>query len=283
MKFELIAGALNPIAFHWGPLNVHWYGIIIASAVILALWLSIREGRRIGIPEDDFYDVLLWSLPIAVICARTYYVVFQWAYYSQHPSEIIAIWNGGIAIYGALIGGLITILWFYHVRHLNPWQFLDVLAPSVILAQAIGRWGNFMNQEAYGVITTKAYLMALHLPTWIVNQMYIGGAYRVPTYLYESVGDLLGFIILISLRHRHHCLKQGEVLCGYLGWYAVVRMIVEGMRTDSLMLGQLRVSQWLSVIILVAVVIIVIYRRRQTTIPWYSDLLIKEKKSWQKK
>lgn len=283
MKFELIAGALNPIAFHWGPLNVHWYGIIIASAVILALWLSIREGRRIGIPEDDFYDVLLWSLPIAVICARTYYVVFQWAYYSQHPSEIIAIWEGGIAIYGALIGGLITILWFYHVRHLNPWQFLDVLAPSVILAQAIGRWGNFMNQEAYGVITTKAYLMALHLPTWIVNQMYIGGAYRVPTYLYESVGDLLGFIILISLRHRHHCLKQGEVLCGYLGWYAVVRMIVEGMRTDSLMLGQLRVSQWLSVIILVAVVIIVIYRRRQTTIPWYSDLLIKEKKSWQKK
>lgn len=283
MKFELIAGALNPIAFHWGPLNVHWYGIIIASAVILALWLSIREGRRIGIPEDDFYDVLLWSLPIAVICARTYYVVFQWAYYSQHPSEIIAIWDGGIAIYGALIGGLITILWFYHVWHLNPWQFLDVLAPSVILAQAIGRWGNFMNQEAYGVITTKAYLMALHLPTWIVNQMYIGGAYRVPTYLYESVGDLLGFIILISLRHRHHWLKQGEVLCGYLGWYAVVRMIVEGMRTDSLMLGQLRVSQWLSVIILVAVVIIVIYRRRQTTIPWYSDLLIKEKKSWQKK
>lgn len=279
MKFELIAGALNPIAFHWGPLNVHWYGIIIASAVILALWLSIREGRRIGIPEDDFYDVLLWSLPIAVICARTYYVAFQWAYYSQHPSEIIAIWDGGIAIYGALIGGLITILWFYHVRHLNPWQFLDVLAPSVILAQAIGRWGNFMNQEAYGVITTKAYLMALHLPTWIVNQMYIGGAYRVPTYLYESVGDLLGFIILISLRHRHHCLKQGEVLCGYLGWYAVVRIIVEGMRTDSLMLGQLRVSQWLSVIILVAVVIIVIYRRRQTTIPWYSDLLIKEKKS----
>lgn len=283
MKFELIAGALNPIAFHWGPLNVHWYGIIIASAVILALWLSIREGRRIGIPEDDFYDVLLWSLPIAVICARTYYVVFQWAYYSQHPSEIIAIWDGGIAIYGTLIGGLITILWFYHVWHLNPWQFLDVLAPSVILAQAIGRWGNFMNQEAYGVITTKAYLMALHLPTWIVNQMYIGGAYRVPTYLYESVGDLLGFIILISLRHRHHWLKQGEVLCGYLGWYAVVRMIVEGMRTDSLMLGQLRVSQWLSVIILVAVVIIVIYRRRQTTIPWYSDLLIKEKKSWQKK
>lgn len=283
MKFELIAGALNPIAFHWGPLNVHWYGIIIASAVILALWLSIREGRRIGIPEDDFYDVLLWSLPIAVICARTYYVVFQWVYYSQHPGEIIAIWDGGIAIYGALIGGLITILWFCHVRHLNPWQFLDVLAPSVILAQAIGRWGNFMNQEAYGVITTKAHLMALHLPTWIVNQMYIGGAYRVPTYLYESVGDLLGFIILISLRHRHHWLKQGEVLCGYLGWYAVVRMIVEGMRTDSLMLGQLRVSQWLSVIILVAVVIIVIYRRRQTTIPWYSDLLIKEKKSWQKK
>lgn len=278
MKIELINGAINPIALQWGPFRVHWYGIIIASAVILALWLSIREGRRLGIPEDDFYDALLWSLPIAVICARTYYVVFQWSYYSHNLSEIIAIWDGGIAIYGALIGGLITILCFCHYRHLNAWLFLDVLAPSVILAQAIGRWGNFMNQEVYGLVTTKAHLMALHLPTWIINQMYIGGAYRVPTYLYESVGDLLGFVILLIIRHRHHWLKQGEVLCGYLGWYALVRMIVEGMRTDSLMLGQLRVSQWLSVVILIAVVIIVIYRRRHFDLPWYSDLLIKEKK-----
>lgn len=148
---KLVLGALNPIALQFGPFTVHWYGVIIASGVVLALWLSIREGARLGLNEDVFYDYLLCALPVAIICARTYYVTFEWQYYSAHPSEIIAIWDGGIAIYGAIIGGFLTMAIFCHYRHINMWTLLDVVSPTVIMAQGIGRWGNFMNQEAFGV------------------------------------------------------------------------------------------------------------------------------------
>ena len=164
-----IKAALNPIAFQGGPFTIHWYGVIIASGVVLALLLAVREGKREGIPEDDFYDYLLWALPIAIICARIYYVVFQWSYYSQHPSEIIAIWDGGIAIYGAILGGFIVLLVFCHYRHLSSWLMMDIIAPTLIMAQGIGRWGNFMNQEAFGDITTRAHLMAQHIPISVVT------------------------------------------------------------------------------------------------------------------
>lgn len=265
----LVLGALNPIALKLGPINIHWYGVIIATGVVLALWLSIREGRRQGIAEDDFYDYLLWALPVAIICARTYYVVFQWPYYSMHPDEIIAIWDGGIAIYGAIIGGLITLICFCHYRHLSAWLMMDVIAPALILAQGIGRWGNFMNQEAFGRITSKAALMAQGIPHWIIQQMLIGGQYRVPTFLYESLWDVLGFIILIVLRHRHHLFKEGEVFLSYLIWYGCGRFFIEGMRTDSLMLGPIRVSQLLSLILVCGAIVLIIYRRRHRQLSWY--------------
>lgn len=265
----LVLGALNPIALKLGPINIHWYGVIIATGVVLALWLSIREGRRQGIAEDDFYDYLLWALPVAIICARTYYVVFQCPYYSMHPDEIIAIWDGGIAIYGAIIGGLITLICFCHYRHLSAWLMMDVIAPALILAQGIGRWGNFMNQEAFGRITSKAALMVQGIPHWIIQQMLIGGQYRVPTFLYESLWDVLGFIILIVLRHRHHLFKEGEVFLSYLIWYGCGRFFIEGMRTDSLMLGPIRVSQLLSLILVCGAIVLIIYRRRHRQLSWY--------------
>lgn len=265
--------ALNPIAWQAGPFTIHWYGVIIASGVILALWLSIREGKRQGINEDVFYDYLLWALPIAIVCARTYYVVFQWSYYRLHPSEIIAIWDGGIAIYGAIIGGFVTLLVLCHVRQLPVWTMLDVIAPTVILAQAIGRWGNFMNQEAFGTITTKSALMAQHLPMWIIKQMDISGAYRVPTFFYESMWDLLGFVLLVSLRHRRHLFKEGEVFFAYLIWYSLGRFWIEGMRTDSLMWGPIRVSQLLSVLIFVVSIALVLWRRQHSPqLKWYEQV-----------
>lgn len=267
----MIKLAINPIAFQFGPLVVHWYGVIIACGVLLALWLSIREGRRQGIDEDQFYDYLLWALPIAIICARTYYVTFQWSYYRLHPDEIIAIWDGGIAIYGAIIGGFIVLILFCRARHLNAWTMLDVIAPTVILAQAMGRWGNFFNQEAFGRITSHAALLAQHLPAWLIKQMYIQGAYRTPTFLYESSWDLLGFILLMTLRHRQHVFKQGEVFLAYLIWYAAGRFVVEGMRTDSLMLGPIRVSQLLSVVFLIGALTVGIWRRvkLKNRLAWY--------------
>ena len=264
-----VTAALNPIAFQLGAIQVHWYGIIIASGVVLALVLAVREGQRLGIPEDDFYDYLLWAIPTAIVCARLYYVAFQWPYYFRHPGEIIAVWDGGIAIYGAIIGGFIALVVFCRQRHLKLWTMLDVISPTLIMAQGIGRWGNFMNQEAFGGVTSRAALVAQHIPAWIINQMNIGGAYRVPTFLYESLWDLSGFVLLMFLRHRPHLFKQGEVFLTYVIWYAAGRFVIEGLRTDSLMLGPIRISQLLSVLFLVAALVVMVARRRTKKLAWY--------------
>ncbi|MDN6810120.1 MAG: prolipoprotein diacylglyceryl transferase, partial [Lentilactobacillus parabuchneri] len=264
---NLLSLALNPIAFNLGPIEVHWYGIIIASGVILAVYLAVREGDKRGIKADDIYDMILWALPAALICARLYYVIFQWSYYKDNLGEIVKIWDGGIAIYGSLIGAMIVVILFCRHRFIPVWLMLDVAAPTVILAQSIGRWGNFMNQEAFGQTTTLSFLQGLHLPQPIISQMYISGAYRQPTFLYESLWSLLGFLVLITLRHNPHFFKRGEVFLTYVMWYSFGRFFVEGMRTDSLMLAGVRVSQILSVILFVSAIILIIYRRRDTTNP----------------
>ncbi|MFC6254456.1 prolipoprotein diacylglyceryl transferase [Secundilactobacillus hailunensis] len=268
-----ILAALNPIAFHLGPIQVHWYGVIIASAVIIAVTLAVREGGRRNVLADDIYDMILWALPAAIIAARIYYVAFEWPYYSQHPAEIIRIWDGGIAVYGSLIGAGIVVFFFCRSRFIPVWLMLDIAAPTVIMGQGIGRWGNFMNQEAFGQITSLSFLQGLHLPHFIISQMLINGAYRQPTFLYESTWDILGFIVLMSLRHRPGLFKQGEVFLSYVIWYSFGRFFIEGMRTDSLMLfNTIRISQLLSVILFIGAIGLMIYRRRLgTQVPMYLD------------
>ncbi|MFD1466163.1 prolipoprotein diacylglyceryl transferase [Lapidilactobacillus mulanensis] len=265
--------ALNPIAFSLGNLHVRWYGVIITLGVVVAVFLSMREARPRGIDPDDVIDLIFWMLPIGLIGARLYYVIFEWSYYSQNPGDIIKIWNGGLAIYGGLIAAVIVLLVFCYHRFIPTWLLLDVLAPTVLLAQAIGRWGNFMNQEAFGAKTTLGFLQSLHLPEFIITQMNISGAYRQPTFLYESVWSLLGVILLLSLRHRTHLFKQGEVFLSYITWYAVGRAVIEGMRTDSLYLfANIRVSQLLSAILIVAAIAIIIVRRHnEPQLKWYLD------------
>ena len=261
---------INRIAFTIGPIMVHWYGIIIATGVLLAVTLSVREGNRRGLDEENIYDYLIIGLPISIICARIYYVVFQWQYYSANPEMIYRIWDGGIAIYGGLIGAAITLIIFCKHRGISAWEFLDIVAPTVIMAQGIGRWGNFVNQEAHGVATSLAFLQnTLHLPHFIVQQMCINGTYYQPTFLYESVWDIAGFILLMALRHRKQLFKRGEVFLTYVMWYSFGRFFIEGMRTDSLMLGPLRVSQWLSFIFFFSALAIWIVRRRKADQPWY--------------
>lgn len=263
--------ALNPLAGTFFDIPIHWYGVIIATGVVIAFLMAVREGKRLGIDEDTFYDFLLWALPFSLVCARAYYVTFQWSYYRLHPAEIIAIWDGGIAIYGGLIGGLIVLVIFCRRRGLSALTMLDVIVPGVILAQAMGRWGNFFNQEAFGGVTSRAALLAQHLPTFVINQMEISGHYRVPTFLYESLWDFAGFLILVILRHRHHLFKHGEVFLTYLAWYSFGRFFIEGLRTDSLMLGSIRVSQLLSAILFVIAIAAFVYRRRNHNLPWYLD------------
>ena len=269
---ENFVAAINPIAFNLGPIQVHWYGIIIAFAVFLAVILAVKEGTKRGLEEDYFYEYLLWALPVALICARTYYVIFEWPYYAQHLDEIYRIWDGGIAIYGGLIGALIVLVVYCRCKQISPWLFLDVIAPTVILAQGIGRWGNFINQEAHGESTTLKFLQNLHLPQFIIQQMQIKGVYYQPTFLYESLWDILGFVILISLRHRPKLFKRGEIFFSYVIWYSFGRFFIEGMRTDSLMLGVLRVSQWLSAILFIGAIIFWYARRYFEPLePWYLD------------
>lgn len=268
---------INPIAFSLGPVQVHWYGIIIATGVLIAVAMSTKEAQLQKIDSDNIYDLLLWGLPIALITARLYYVGFEWSYYSNHLDEIIRIWDGGIAIYGGLIGALLVLIVLCNQRFISPFKMLDIIAPSVLLAQSIGRWGNFINQEAFGGVTSLAFLKGLHLPNFIINEMLIGGSYRQPTFLYESMWSLIGFVILMGLRHRKHFFKSGEIFLSYVTWYSLGRFFIEQMRTDSLMFLGIRVSQILSGILFIGAIILIVYRRKHGNPDWYiNDNYLKE-------
>ncbi|MCI3028349.1 prolipoprotein diacylglyceryl transferase [Desemzia sp. C1] len=254
---------IDRVAFSFGPFTVYWYGIIIGVAMLLAISLASKEGKKRGFEEDTLIDMALWAIPIGLIGARIYYVLFEWDYYIQNPLEIIAIWNGGIAIYGGLIAGGLTVYWYAKKKEIPVALMLDVLAPYVLLAQAIGRWGNFINQEAHGGEVTRTFLENLYLPDFIINQMQINGVYYHPTFLYESLWSLLGFGLIIFIRNRKGLLRQGEVALSYVIWYSVGRFFIEGMRTDSLWIGDLlRVSQGLSLLLFIGAIGIWIYRRR---------------------
>lgn len=279
-----LLGAINPIAFSLGPLDVYWYGIIIAAAIFVAIFLSTREAEKRGIDGEHIVDMALWALPIAFIGARLYYVIFELGYYLQNPGEIIAIWNGGIAIYGGLIAGGLTVYWYTKKHGIPLWLMLDILAPSVLLAQAIGRWGNFMNQEAHGGEVTRSFLENLYLPEFIIKQMEINGMYYQPTFLYESLWSLIGFVLIIILRNKKQLFRQGEVALSYVLWYSLGRFFIEGLRTDSLWIFNLiRVSQALSVVLFIGALSLWIYRRRDyPPVPYYLDGMNQSKKKQSK-
>ena len=257
---------MNPVALQLGPISIRWYAICIVSGLILAVYLSMKEAPRKKIDPDAIIDFILIAFPLAIVGARLYYVFFEWGYYSQHLGEIFAIWNGGIAIYGGLLTGALVLYLFSRRRLIEPIDFLDIAAPSVMIAQSIGRWGNFFNQEAYGAAVKSLN----YLPSFIRDQMYIDGSYRQPTFLYESIWNLLGFLLILILRRKPQFLRQGEVTAFYLIWYGFGRMIIEGMRTDSLMFAGLRVSQWLSMILILVGLAIIIYQRRKKA-PYYVE------------
>ena len=252
--------AIDPVAFSLGSLEVRWYGVIIAFCIIVAFLVSQKEMVKRGFHPDYLTDLLIWAVPIAIISARIYYVIFKWDFYGQNPGKIIEIWNGGIAIHGALIGAFITAYFFTKKRGTSFWKVTDIVAPSILIGQTVGRWGNFMNQEAHGGEVTRSFLENLKLPDWIINQMYIEGKYYHPTFLYESVWNLIGVIILILLRKVN--LRRGEMVLFYLVWYSVGRFFIEGMRTDSLyLIGDLRQAQVISLVTIAVAIIIFVYRR----------------------
>ena len=269
---EVGLGTINPHAIEIGSFVIHWYGVIIAAAIVLAIHLSTREAKKKGLEEDIIIDMALWAIPIGFIGARLYYVLFELDYYLQNPGEIVAIWNGGIAIYGGLIAGGLTLYWYTNKKGVSLSLLVDILAPNVLLAQAIGRWGNFINQEAHGGPVSYAFLEKLYLPKFIIEQMNIKGTYYHPTFLYESLWSVVGFGLIILLRNRKNMLRQGEVALSYVLWYSVGRFFIEGMRTDSLWIGDLmRVSQALSLVLFIGAILIWYLRRQDyPPIPYYS-------------
>ena len=273
---NVLLSVIDPVAISIGPIKIYWYGIIIALAMLIGISLATKEAQKLGLEEDTMVDMTLWAIPIGFIGARLYYVLFKWDYYIQNPSEIIAIWNGGIAIYGGLIAGGLAVYWFARRKKMTLTLLLDILAPSVLLAQSIGRWGNFINQEAHGGAVSRQFLETLYLPEFIIEQMNINGTYYHPTFLYESLWSLLGFILLIILRNQKGLLRRGEVALSYVIWYSFGSFFIEGMRTDSLWIGDImRASQVLSLVLFISAIVLWIYRRRAyPTKPYYSEGLI---------
>lgn len=253
---------LNPIALDIGFTKIYWYGVIIGFGAFLGYILANREAVKRGLPKDLYSDLLLYALPIAIISARLYYVIFKWDYYSQSPEKIFAIWQGGLAIHGGLIGALITGYLFAKKRGYSFWKLADIAAPSILLGQAIGRWGNFMNQEAHGGPVDPAFLHNLGLPQFIIDQMFIDGQYYHPTFLYESLWSLVGVALLIFLRRVN--LRRGQLFLTYVIWYSLGRFFIEGMRTDSLMIFDLlRTAQIVSLVSIIGAMILILYRNNK--------------------
>ncbi|HGF0606117.1 TPA: prolipoprotein diacylglyceryl transferase [Staphylococcus aureus] len=267
----IVFNYIDPVAFNLGPLSVRWYGIIIAvGGILLGYFVAQRALVKAGLHKDTLVDIIFYSALFGFIAARIYFVIFQWPYYAENPSEIIKIWHGGIAIHGGLIGGFIAGVIVCKVKNLNPFQIGDIVAPSIILAQGIGRWGNFMNHEAHGGSVSRAFLEQLHLPNFIIENMYINGQYYHPTFLYESIWDVAGFIILVNIR-KH--LKLGETFFLYLTWYSIGRFFIEGLRTDSLMLtSNIRVAQLVSILLILISISLIVYRRIKYNPPLYSKV-----------
>lgn len=240
---------INNVAFNILGKDIYWYGLIIVFGMLLSIFLVWKDKRKYGISWDDITTFLIWAIVIGIACARIYYVVFKWDYYSNHLGEVFKIWNGGIAIYGAIIGALITAIVFCKIKKISFLNLCDFCAPYLALAQSIGRWGNFVNREAFGSATNSFLRMG------IFDSSINGYIFVHPTFLYESLITLSIFIVLMFVKKNQKF--DGQLFYLYMILYGIGRAFVEGMRTDSLMLGEFRVSQILA--ILFAGVFVVIY------------------------
>lgn len=252
---------MDRIALDLGFIQIYWYSIFIFLGIFFATTIILRECKKQKINEDFIVNLIFYTVIIGLIGARLYYVLFNLDYYLKYPLEIIEIWNGGMAIHGGIIAGLIFIFFYTKKYNAKLLKILDIVVVGLILGQAIGRWGNFFNGEAFGATTTLEHLQSLMIPQFIIDGMYIQGSYHEPTFLYESIWCLFGFIILLIVRNYRY-LKNGQLTGVYLVYYSLGRVIIEGIRTDSLMLGPFRVAQVVSIIGMIVGILMLIFCRK---------------------
>lgn len=262
---------MNRVAFNIFGFNVYYYSLCILLGVIVAYILITREGKKQGLPKEFISDLIFYTLIIGILGARVYYCVFNLDYYLANPSEILKIYNGGLAIHGGVIAGLIFVYFYTKEKNVSFIKILDIVAPAVIIAQSFGRWGNFFNQEAHGGITTYQNLKNMHIPEFIINGMHIEGKYYYPTFFFESIWCLIGFIILMITR-RNKNLRKGFQIGFYFIWYGIGRFFIETLRTDSLMFFGLKIAQIVSLIgIIIGIIIIVTNRNKK----YYNEMEVK--------
>lgn len=262
---------MNPIMFSIGDFQIRWYSVLILIAFFVAYFLINSEAKRFKISSEFVFNILFWALIFGVIGARIYYVIFDYASFKDNPLEILKVWNGGLAIHGGIIAGLITIIVYTKKYNFRTIRFLDYCVVGLIIAQSIGRWGNFFNSEAHGVVTTLEHLQNLHIPEFVINGMYINGAYYTPTFFYESFFCLLGFVVLLFVR-RNKYLKVGDLTAFYLIYYGFLRMFIESSRTDALMFMGFKMAQIISIVmIIIGVVIVIINRKKGKFEDLYND------------
>jgi len=246
---------MNPILLDLGFIQIHWYSVTMLLALLIGGYLALREAKKFGISENFMINLYFFLVPIALLGARLYFVAFHWDYYSNNFVEIFKVWEGGLAIHGGIIAGLLWIIFYTKRYKVSTFRVLDTLVVGLIIGQAIGRWGNFFNGEAYGPETTSTFLKSIFIPDFIIEGMYIDGAYHHPTFLYESLWCIIGFIILLFVRRTRY-IKIGQVTCSYLVWYSIGRFFIESMRTDSLMLMNFKVAQLVSLIMFIVGIIL---------------------------
>ncbi|MCB2362113.1 prolipoprotein diacylglyceryl transferase [Clostridium estertheticum] len=253
---------MDPIAFNIFGLDIRWYGILIAIGMMIGITLANFTCRLKSLDYDEFLNIVLISFPMAIIGARAYYVIFEFSQYKDNLIGIFNIRQGGLAIHGGIIFGMITAYIYTRYRKESLLKFVDVAAPSIIIAQAIGRWGNFFNSEAHGGPVTQGFISIF--PNFIQKGMLIDGVYYQPTFLYESIWNVAVGLLLIYLLTK--ALKHGTVFFTYIGLYSLGRFFIEGLRTDSLMLGSIRVAQLISLsgIALWIIFIVINYRKRNS-------------------
>ena len=243
---------MNPEMFSLGPISIRWYSFMILIGIIVAFVVATLEEKRKGFPKDFVIDLGFYLILFGILGARIYYVLFNLDYYLANPSQIIAVWNGGLAIHGGIIAGAVTLIVFCLKRKINILKTMDLVVPSLIIAQGIGRWGNFFNGEAHGPLTTLKYLQDLHIPEFVIKGMKINGNYYIPTFYYEFLWCLAGFVVLMLLRYLWKKYNTGQLTGFYLLWYGIGRLCIESLRTDALMLGNIKIAQLISILFIVS-------------------------------
>ena len=253
ISFPFLGIEVNPArTLSIGPLTIHYYGLVIAVGLILAVLYACKRSKEFGISENDILDGVLWVTPFAILCARAYYVIFSWGDYADNPISVLYIWEGGLAIYGGVLGAIVGVAVFCRVQKIKFTALMDLVLLGFLIGQSMGRWGNFFNREAFGAATDSFFRMGLY------NTVTGAWEYYHPTFLYESLWNALGFVLLHFLSKKRK--YDGQVALGYAAWYGLGRSMIEGLRVDSLYWGPFRVSQMLAALSCAAAVTVLIWQ-----------------------